>query len=121
MDKKQREILEAPFPESDVRQRKGAFGTVRYVDGALVVARMNAALQEWNWEVIEYKILDREILVLGKLTAAGETRMAFGGSSITRSKDTNEVLSLVDDAKSAYRGCPIVMPKVRRLLLCPGF
>ena len=102
MDQKVRDLLAAPFAESEIRQRKGAFGAVRYVDGAVVVARLNAAFEnDWSWEILEHKILETEVLVLGKLTAAGTTRMAFGGSSITRSKESNEIVSLVDDVKAA--------------------
>ena len=102
MDKKQRDMLEAPFPKSEIRQRKGAFGTVNYVDGATVVKRLNEAFDgDWSFEIIEHKFLDGEVLVLGKLTAGGVTKMAFGGSAITRAKKTGEIVSLVDDAKAS--------------------
>jgi len=102
MKKEVRDMLEAPFPDSDIRQRKSSYGLVKYVDGATVLKRLNDTFDgDWSFEVVEYKILDEEVLVLGRLTVAGITRMAFGGSSITRARETGEIVSLVDDAKSA--------------------
>jgi len=102
MDKKVREILEAPFPDAEIKQRKGSFGVVHYVDGSNVIQRLNDVFDaEWSFEIVEHKFLENEVLVLAKLTAGGIVKMAFGGSSITRNRDTDEIVSLVDDAKAA--------------------
>ena len=52
---------------------------------------------------IEYRILKEtdEVLVLGKLTAEGITKMAFGSMQISRNKDTKAIISLGDDLKAA--------------------
>jgi hypothetical protein len=45
-------------------------------------------------------VLVEEVIVLGKLTIDGVTKMAFGGSSVTRDNSGVEV-SLADDLKAA--------------------
>ena len=42
-----------------------------------------------------------EVLVVGKLTAEGITKMQFGSSSITRHKTTKAPVSIADDLKAA--------------------
>jgi hypothetical protein len=55
---------------------------------------------EWNFEVTKHEVLADEVIVLGKLTIDGVTKMAFGGSSVTRDNSGKEV-SLADDLKAA--------------------
>lgn len=98
-----RKLLEAPFDDSLVKQRKGAFGDVLdYVEGHAVIRRLNDAFDaQWSFEVLEHKILEEEVVVLGKLTTDGISKMQFGRSRITRSRDDNSVISLGDDLKAA--------------------
>ncbi len=99
-----REELERPFEDALIKTRKGAHGkTLRFVPSAEYVRRLNEASENgaWDFEVVEYKILDDEVIVLGKLTIDGTTKTAFGGSSITRTRDDNRVLSIASDLKSA--------------------
>ena len=98
-----REKLEAPFPPELVKKRKGAFGqTLSYVAGSAYIERLAEAFDgSWSFEVTEHRILEGEVLVLGKLVAGGVTKMAFGGSSITKARDTGEPISIADDMKSA--------------------
>jgi len=49
---------------------------------------------------VEHHVRDNEVVVIGKLTAAAVTKMAFGGSSITVSRE-GEVISIADDLKAA--------------------
>ena len=100
-----RAILEKPFESAHVKQRQGTFGnTLDYVEGHAVVARLNEAFEaNWAFELSNHWILKEtdEVLVLGKLTAEGITKMAFGSMQISRKQDTKAVISLGDDLKAA--------------------
>jgi hypothetical protein len=98
-----RQLLEAPFPPEQIKQREGSFGDVLdYLEGPTVIQRLNEAFEgEWQFEVVEYKVLDDEVLVLGKLSAHGIVKTQFGKSKITRHRETKKPLSLGDDCKAA--------------------
>ena len=98
-----RQLLEHPFDASQIKQRQGAFGDLLdYVEGSTVIQRLNDALEgEWTFEVVEHRVDDQEVVVLGKLSHAGITKMQFGKSAITRSRKDNSVVSLGDDLKAA--------------------
>jgi hypothetical protein len=67
-----------------------------------VIARLNAALDgAWSFEVVAHEVRDHEVLVLGKLTAAGIVKMQFGASQVTRDRETKALISLGDDLKAA--------------------
>jgi len=96
-------ILEKPFDPALVKTRRGAFGqTLSYVEGAEYVRRLNEAFAgAWSFEVVSHSVHEAEVVVLGKLTAGGVVKTAFGGSSITTHSETGERISLADDLKSA--------------------
>jgi hypothetical protein len=100
-----RPLLEKPFESANVKQRQGTFGnTLDYVEGHAVVARLNEAFEaNWTFELSNHWILKEtdEVLVLGKLTAEGITKMAFGSMQISRNEDTKAIISLGDDLKAA--------------------
>lgn len=98
-----RELLQKPFPPGLVKTRKGAFNkTLHYVEGQEYVKRLlEATAGDYSFSIVEYRIMDMEVMVLGKLEAGGTVKMAFGGSSVTRAKDSGEPISLVDDLKAA--------------------
>jgi hypothetical protein len=97
-----REILEREFSSALIRTRKGPFGqTFSYVEGTEYIRRLNEAFEaEWSFEVLEHHIRDNEVVVLGKLTASNIAKTAFGGSSITTSRE-GEVIAIADDLKAA--------------------
>ena len=97
------EILGRPFGEDLIRNRPGSHGqTIRYVEGAEYVKRMIEAFGlDWSFEIVQHQVLEHEVLVLGRLRARNFVRMAFGGTSITSAKETNEPVSLSDDLKAA--------------------
>ena len=97
-----RELIEQPFPKELLKTRKGPFGRpFSYVEGTEYIKRLNEAMDgAWSFEVVEHKVLQTEVIVLGKLMAGGVTKMAFGGSSITVSRE-GEVISIADDLKAA--------------------
>ena len=97
-----RNLLEHPFDPAQIKQRKGRNGVLDYVEGHTVIARLNAALDgAWSFEVVTHEVRDHEVLVLGKLTAAGIVKMQFGASQVTRDRETKALISLGDDLKAA--------------------
>jgi hypothetical protein len=71
-----------------------------YIETHAVIARLNEGCDAWSFEIVRHEIHDAEVVVLGKLTADGVVKTAFGGSAITRGQD-GEPVSLADDLKSA--------------------
>ena len=100
-----RALLEKPFEPGQVKQRQGNFGHILdYVEGHVVTSRLNEAFDgNWTFEIVKYRILKDtdEVLVLGKLTAEGVTKMAFGSKQVEKNKDTKAIISLGDDLKAA--------------------
>jgi len=98
-------LLEKPFGAENVKQRQGNFGnTLDYVEGHAIVSRLNEAFEaNWTFELTNHWILKEtdEVLVLGKLTAEGITKMAFGSMQISKTEDTKAIISLGDDLKAA--------------------
>jgi len=71
-----RALLERPFEPAQIRQRKGRHGVLDYVEGWSVIARLNEALDgAWSFEVTHYEVREEEVVVLGRLTAEGITKM----------------------------------------------
>jgi hypothetical protein len=100
-----RDILEAPFPPEAIKTRPGAYGgSLRYLEGHAVIARLNEAFGgNWSFEVVTHEILDEEVLVLGRLRAesANVVKMSFGSSRITRDDRTKKPIAIGDDLKAA--------------------
>lgn len=96
------DLLTKPFRPEQIKQREGYRGQVlSYVDIAAVIERLNQAFEhEWSFEITKHEIQEGEVIVLGRLTAGGVTKEAFGGSSVTIDKVGN-VQSLADDLKAA--------------------
>ena len=94
-------ILTKPFPPEQVKQRPGGHGKMlSYIETHAVISRLNEGCDAWSFEVTRHEIHEAEVVVLGRLTADGVVKMAFGGSSITRGQD-GEPVSLADDLKAA--------------------
>ena len=97
-----RELLERPFAPAQIRQRKGRNGLLDYVEGHSVIQRLNEALDgAWSFEIVHHEVREEEVLVIGRLTAEGITKMAFGGSQVTRERESGALISISDDLKSA--------------------
>jgi hypothetical protein len=96
-----REILCRPFGPEQIRQRKGrAGGTLSYVETHAIIARLNEGCDRWDFEIAEHSVHDNEVIVLGKLTADGVVKTAFGGAAVTIDSQ-NRVVSIADDLKAA--------------------
>ena len=98
-----RELLEKPFSPDQIKQRKGLDGDVLdYIEGAAVIQRLNDVFNaEWTFEILDHHIYEREVVVLGKLTAQGIAKCQFGKSKITRTKESKTEVSIGDDLKAA--------------------
>ena len=98
-----REILEKEFEPSQIKKRRGAFGIdLDYVETADVIRRLNASFDgEWSFEIVEYKEMFDEVVVLGKLTAEGIVKSQFGSHKITKAKKDGEVVNIGFDLKAA--------------------
>src|SRR5882724_8517049 len=98
-----RELLEKPFSPDQIKQRKGLDGDVLdYIEGAAVIQRLNDVFNaEWTFEILDHHIYEKEVVVLGKLTAQGIAKCQFGKSKITRTKETKAEVSIGDDLKAA--------------------
>lgn len=98
------DALTRPFPRESLKTRPGRNGrTVEYVDIAAVIDRLNEAFEHvWSFDVEKHEVQvhETEVVVLGRLTAGGMTKAAFGGSSITMTDD-GVVVSVADDLKAA--------------------
>ena len=103
MDKEVRELLEEPFPADLIKSRPGSFGKkLSYLSTATVVERLNDALESgWSFEVLEYFREEDQIIVLGRLSTNGISKTQWGNKAIGRIKETNAIISIGDDFKSA--------------------
>ena len=101
-----KQLLNKPFDPNQIKQRPGSHGrTLSYVDVAAVIARLNGVFDhDWSFEVERHEIHEGEVIVLGKLSAGGVTKMAFGGSSVTIDKQ-GQVVSIADDLKASASDC----------------
>jgi ribosome-binding protein aMBF1 (putative translation factor) len=97
-----RDILTRPFEAAQIKRRQGHHGKeVAYVDVAAVITRLNEAFEhEWTFEITSHEIQENEVIVVGRLTAGGITKMHFGGSSITLDRE-GRIVSMADDLKAA--------------------
>ena len=98
-----REVLERPFPAELVKHRTGRDGQdLTYVEGHVVIARLNEAFDgDWSFEIERHETIAEEVVVLGKLTAGGITKMAFGSWPVSRSQADAKQVSVGDDLKCA--------------------
>ena len=98
-----RELLEKEFEKGAIKQRKGNFGaTLDYIEAHAVIQRLNDAFEgEWSFEIVYHEQMGGEVIVQGKLTAGGISKMQFGNSKVTLNKSDGETVSLGDDLKAA--------------------
>ena len=101
MNSDTRAALERPF--SGLKTRPGRSGQqLTYVEACQVIDRLNEAFSsDWTFRILDHQVLEREVVVVGELEAAGTTKQAFGGSDITKSRDGGQPVCIADDLKSA--------------------
>lgn len=102
-----RQLLEQPFDSKYIKQRKGRNNMMLdYLETHIVIQRLNDSFDgNWSFEIIEYQQMADEVIVLGKLTAEGVTKMQFGSATIVKARGTDEIISIGDDLKSAASDC----------------
>lgn len=98
MKEEVKEILEKPFATSKIKRRRMKDGEeFLYVGVSEYIRRLNEAFgYEWSFEIEGMRILMDEVVVLGKLTAEGITKMQYGSSG-----SWEEFFSLGDKIKAA--------------------
>lgn len=108
MEKKVRDLLEEDFPESMIKQRRGRAGeSLAYVGSPAFVQKLNDSFDsDWSFEIVEWKELHGEAVVLARITGPdGITKEQFGNSTIsvygTKHARAGEIISFGDDLKAA--------------------
>ena len=100
-----RELLEKPFDQNQIKQREGSFGKMLdYIEGHAIIQRLNDAFDgEWSFTMTKYEIMKEtdEVVVIGQLNAGGIVKSQFGSSRITHARESGEIVSLADDLKAA--------------------
>ena len=101
------ELIEKEFDRSLIKSRKGRSGnTLSYVETSEYIKRLNEVFDyNWSFEIVDEKIENGFVIVRGKLTAEGVTKMQYGTSQITVGKGSGEVVAIGDDMKSAGSDC----------------
>ena len=95
--------LTRPFDAGQIKQREGRGGKMLdYIETHAVIARLNEAFDgAWSFKVADYKSMESEIIVQGRLTAGGHTKEQFGSSTVARNRETGKPISIGDDLKAA--------------------
>ena len=98
-----RELLEKDFPAEMIKHRPGGYGKLLdYIEIANIIQRLNDAFDaQWSFEVADHIRTDTEVIVLGRLTVEGISKMQWGGSQVVKSTKTGNPVSLADDLKAA--------------------
>lgn len=96
------QILEYKFRPDQIRNRNG----LSYLESAAVIQRLNDAFgTAWNFQVVEQKTIEDEVITLGKLTIHGAEkdtiREQYGSHSFARGRESNEILSRGDTMKAS--------------------
>ena len=101
------QIKDLSQPFDNIKQRKGNFGQILdYIEASSVIQRLNDVLDgNWSFEIVEFKIGEEEVFVKGQLTIGSIIKQQFGGSQITRNKDSKEIICISDDLKAAASDC----------------
>ena len=109
LNEAQQALIEARTPDRYIRQRKARGGqVVNYVEIGHVIRQLNLLFGHlWDFEIIEEKVLDDEVIVKGKLSVKSKdmqvviTKMQYGSSEIKRFKESKQPISIGDDLKAA--------------------
>ena len=107
MDEKIRQKLEEHFPQNLIKQVDKGFGNIDYVEVHSVIQWLNDAFKgDWSFEVVEYFVQEKEVVVLGKLIIRdlvnGDIiKMQWGSDDIKYKQGTTKMLSFGNNLKSA--------------------
>ena len=97
------EIIEQEFAKGLIKTRKGGFGNeLSYVETPEYIKRLNSAFDyQWSFEVLDERIESGFVVVKGKLTAEGISKVQYGTSQVTVNKKSGDISQIGDDYKSA--------------------
>lgn len=108
---KQLDLILKKTPTQYVKTRpaKGG-GTWKYVSGGYVRKVLNLMFGwQWSFEILEEKIIHKEVVVKGKLTCVSNgitiIKTQYGNKDIMFRKGTEEPLSIGNDMKAAATDC----------------
>ncbi len=102
--------LAARFDAGDHKTKTIGGTTLTYVDGEMVVSRLNEVLGlgGWSFEVKDVKVLENEVWALGRITVYGPDRTIVreqAGGQIINRKRSGEIIELGNDIKGAITDC----------------
>lgn len=88
------QMAEYKFRPDQVRNRNG----FSYLESAAVIQRLNDVFgTAWNFQVVEQKTIEDEVITLGRLTIHGAEkdtiREQYGTHIFSRSRETKEIIS----------------------------
>ena len=88
---------------TDIKTRPGRNGqSLSYIEGHAVIERLNEAFSgQWSFYILDHRITDDQVTVLAELRVNDLVKQAFGGSDVTKSKESAKPISISDDLKSA--------------------
>ena len=88
---------------TDIKTRPGRNGqSLSYIEGHAVIERLNEAFSgQWSFYILDHRITDDQVIVLAELRVNDLVKQAFGGSDVTRAKESGKPISISDDLKSA--------------------
>jgi len=97
------EIIEREFDKSLIKTRKGGFGgELSYVETPEYIRRLNLIFDyQWSFEILDERIENGFVIVKGRLTAEGISKVQYGTSQVTVSKKDGTITQIGDDFKSA--------------------
>lgn len=105
LSSRNRQKLEEPFTQEQIRHREGAYGkTLSYLEGHSVIARLNHALDgSWSFVIRNSHINHEadEVIVHACLNAAHISKEAFGACRIRRYEGSGRIIDLGSDMKAA--------------------
>ena len=100
------DALTRPFDPAQIKQREGRKGKMLdYLECHTIITRLNEAFNgAWSFEVVDYKSMEGEVIVHGKLSAGGQVKQQFGSNAIDRfatGENAGKPVSIGDDLKAA--------------------
>ena len=102
------EKLSKKFHKKLIKRRKMPGGKqADYVEGSSVIRRLNECFgTEWSFEVKEHKMVESQIIVLGRLLYPKEDgslgwKEQWGGSEVMRFRESKQIVNLGNDIKAA--------------------
>lgn len=97
------ELIQRPFSHDQIKQRKTSLGyTLDYLETHTVIHRLNEVFGgAWSFRILDHKLLEDDVVVLGELTAEGVAKQQFGTCELRQEGDEGIVLSMGDALKAA--------------------